>query len=504
MIGLVGVVATAGFGSATAGETQLPGRPVPVAEARTIAAAALSCPALTPAKLAGQLMAGSGFDTAARNGGGAGLAGLTDVTWQRWKPRVSAQRTDPDANITALAHLTCDLVGQMRQAGIGGDPWRLALGAYHSGIDAVRAAKGVPGPARQYVDTVAAYAAWYAHQPIGAAPSPNPSKIPNGVVPSHGTPPVRVPDDYVPMVLAAGRDCPAVTPPRIAAQLMASSGFNPNLLGAQGGQGIAQFTPERWARSAPYAAASVWDPSVAVPALGRVMCELVGETAGLGKDPYVSALAAFQAGPDAVRQAGGVPDAPGVRAYLDLVAGYATYYGTDTRLGGRPAGVPSRTPSAAPAPSATGKNGTALSTAPAAPDAQPSTARTSTPHTPTPTHTTTPAKPDWQTRVINATAVLRPGQAWTTNRLNFALDRGGNIVLYDQGRLVWNAGTGGKGVDHLVFQNDGHLVLYSTSGTTLWSSHTAGNNGAILVLQNDGNVTLSLNGRVLWQTGTGT
>ncbi|MEV4813065.1 hypothetical protein [Micromonospora avicenniae] len=494
LAGAAGVVASSGFGRATAGQApQLVGLPVPAGEARMVAAAALSCPALTPARLAGQLMAASGFDAGAQTSVGSGLAGLSDASWERWKPTVVAHRADHAASITALAHLTCDLVGQVRQAGIQGDAWLLALGAYHSGIAAVREAGGVPAPAREYVDTVAGYAAWYARQPLAGVDTPTTADGPVGVAPSRDTPARPVPEDYLAAVRAAGGRCPALSPARVAAQLMASSGFNPNLLGVGGGQGIAQFTPERWARYAPFATtASPWDPGAAVPALAHTMCSLVSELAGVGKDPYRTALAAFRAGPEAVRQAGGVPDDPAVRDYLNLVSTYVGYYAADARLAGEPPAHPPRTPAAirtpqSPRPHATRPGSGATG--------RPSPTRSATTSKP-------PKKPDWQTRVVNGTSVLRPGGSWRTNRLTLALTTDGNVVLSDQGRRVWSAQTSGKGADQLVFQEDGNLVLYTRGMATIWSTRTDGHNGAILVLQNDGNVTISQNGRTLWQTGT--
>ncbi|MEU6206774.1 hypothetical protein ABZ814_24680 [Micromonospora musae] len=493
LVGAAGVVASSGFGSATAGQVpQLVGRPVPAADARIVAAAALSCPVLTPARLAGQLMAASGFDATARTSAGSGLAGLSDASWEQWKPGVTARRGDHAADVIALAHLTCDLVGQVRQAGVEGDAWLLALGAYHSGVAAVREAGGIPAPAREYVDTVAGYAAWYARQPLAGVDTPTTATGPVGVAPGRGTPAKPVPDDYLAAVRAAGARCPALSPARVAAQLMAASGFNPNLLGADGGQGIAQFTPERWARYAPYAqVASPWDPGAAVPALGRTMCSLVEELDGVGKDPYLAALAAFRAGPEAVRQAGGVPQSPTVRDYLDLVSTYAGYYGGDKRLADPAPPKPARTPAAPRTPHAP------------RPTTKPGTGST---RPPSPTRTVTPAKPpqrpQWQTRVVNGTSVLRPGGSWRTNRLTFSLTSDGNVVLTDQGRRVWSAQTGGKGADQLVFQDDGNLVLYTRGMATIWSTRTNGHDGAIFVLQNDGNVTISQNGRTLWQTGT--
>ncbi|MFI7080361.1 ricin-type beta-trefoil lectin domain protein [Micromonospora sp. NPDC049903] len=354
VLAMLGVSAVASsIGTATAEPAVLVGKDVPADQATAIVAAALSCPALTPARLAGQVMAASGFEVNQRSAaGGAGVAALTEATWQRWAPWPQAPRLDAAANILALARHMCDLVGQVRHAGVSGEPWRLALAAYHSGTDAVRAAGGVPTSAEDYVATVAAYAEGYAgRSDLAVTVEPTPPPRPVEAAPTPGTTPRPVPGAYLDLVLAAGKVCATVTPARVAAQLMASSGFNPNLLGPNGGQGIAQFLPAIWAR---YAApsASPWDPTVAIPTLGRAMCSLSGELAGLGTDPYPIALAAYQWGTTVVQQAGGVPDAAGLRDFTGMVLAYAEHYARDPRLGAPPAapttGPRSGSPSAPP------------------------------------------------------------------------------------------------------------------------------------------------------------
>ncbi len=109
--------------------------------------------------------------------------------------------------------------------------------------------------------------------------------------------------------------------------------------------------------------------------------------------------------------------------------------------------------------------------------------------------------PAWEQRTIASTSVLTTGQSWSTNRLRLTVTGGGDLVLQDQGRTVWRTGTT-SGVK-LVMQNDGHLVLYDAGNGTAWSSGTAGNPGAVLILRADGNMVISLNGRILFQTGTG-
>ncbi|MFI7432242.1 ricin-type beta-trefoil lectin domain protein [Micromonospora haikouensis] len=344
---LAGFAASAGFGTATA-ETVREGRPVPADQAQMIAQAALSCPTLTAPRLAGQLMAASGFDPDARtDNGGSGVAGLSDELWQRWRPWPDAPRLDVAANIVALAHHMCDLVGQLRHGDIDGDAWELALAAHHSGFSVVQADRRIPDAAAPYVRTVAGYTAWYSRQPDfdrDAAGGPPTAAQP---APAAGSAPRAIPQEHLELILAAGKVCPAVTAAKIAGQLMAASGFNPHLLGANGAQGIAQFLPTLWSRYAT-AGQSPWEPAAAIPTLARTMCALTTDLAGLAADPYPIALATFQWGPGV--QAGGAPDLSTVEQHAGRVLAYAAFYAQDPRLGGRPSPRPTVAPAAPTGP----------------------------------------------------------------------------------------------------------------------------------------------------------
>jgi hypothetical protein len=179
---------------------ELAGRPVSSTELATIRAAALSCPTLTPARLAGQLMATTRMG--AGTGKGTGIAGLSEAAWRSWAPASDAQRSDPVANIHALAHYMCDLVGQLRAADVAGDLWRASLAAFHTDLPTVLAARGVPATARAYVDAAVRYAAWYARQPgfsTGAAPSQSPSSgTPTPAATPSVAPTTAVPRTYPP------------------------------------------------------------------------------------------------------------------------------------------------------------------------------------------------------------------------------------------------------------------------------------------------------------------
>jgi beta-glucanase (GH16 family) len=321
--------------SPAADTTVLAGLPVPADQLPAINSAALSCPALTPPRLAAQIMAASAFDPRATTAeGGSGVAGLTDAAWKRWAPGPDAARGDVTANILALAHDDCDLSGLVRSATVPGDVWRSTMAAFHSGLSAVTAARGIPAGATDYVDTVAAYAQWYALRAEFGGPGTSPTTAPAvaGPTPAGSMgPAVAVPDADVADVVAAGQVCPTITAPRVAAQLMAASAFNPNAISAAGAQGIAQFRPEPWTRYAP-AGASPWDPSAAIRTLGVAMCDLVTQVSGLGGDPYPLALAAFQFGADQVRQAGADRALASLSGLDTSVAGYTAFYSKDPRL----------------------------------------------------------------------------------------------------------------------------------------------------------------------------
>ncbi|MGW1062311.1 hypothetical protein [Micromonospora rubida] len=344
------------FAPAQARNDRLAGKPVPAGDLATIQSAALSCPALTGPRLAAQVMAASGFDSGAVGGGNVrGLAGLDDTTWRRWEPWPKAQLSDRRANVVALAHHTCEMVGQLRAAGVSGDPWRTAVAATHAGLQAVLDVKAIPASAQNYVDTVSAYAEWYTRQPQfgGLDPTATASPgLPLAAVAANAKP---LPQQYVADVVRAGNICLAVTPARIAAQLMAASGFDPNMRSANGAQGIAQFLPEIWAQYAAASnspAASPWDPHSAIPMLGSVMCDLSGQLSALtAGDPYTLSLAAFQWGTAAVRAAGGAPQAPALQDNTSRVLAYVDYYAKDKRLGAPPSPTASASPSKSPAPS---------------------------------------------------------------------------------------------------------------------------------------------------------
>jgi len=146
----------------------------------------------------------------------------------------------------------------------------------------------------------------------------------------------KIPPAFVTFVQAAGTKCPAVTGPAIAAQLEAESGWNPTAVSPVGAQGIAQFMPATWNTWGKDAngdgTASPLDPADAINAQGDFMCALaqtMGKNLLLGTvkgDTLNLALAAYNAGPGAVLQFGGIPPFPETQGYVQRIrAGMAKY-----------------------------------------------------------------------------------------------------------------------------------------------------------------------------------
>ncbi|WBB97211.1 MULTISPECIES: RICIN domain-containing protein [unclassified Solwaraspora] len=355
MVAMVTLTASLAPSPADAREP-LPGTPITDADVRLLTEAAASCPTLTPARLAGQVMAASRFSAtpveAVQAVGGQGTAGLVPTVWQKWAPWDGARPADRPASITALAHHMCQLVGQLRVLELDGDKWLLALAAHRLGVEPVVEAGDVPVGAAEYVDTVERYAIWYASQPAFGGSGRAAAEATQPAVAQRITraAPLPVPDVYLELILAAGAVCPQMPPTRVAAQLMATSEFDPQRLGPTGEQGIAQFLPEMWvAYVRPSAEASPWTPAAAVPALGETMCALLEAVPGTGPDAYSLALAVFLRGDPTIRSLADVPGVERVVALAEQVGHFETEYGKDPRLA--PSADPS--PSAAPVASPT-------------------------------------------------------------------------------------------------------------------------------------------------------
>jgi hypothetical protein len=140
-----------------------------------------------------------------------------------------------------------------------------------------------------------------------------------------------IPPAYLALYQQAGQTCPGVPWTVLAAQGKVESNFNPAATSPAGAQGIAQFMPGTWAswgvdgnrdgRADPH------DPDDAIPAQAHYTCALLEQVQGIAGDPLALMLAAYNAGPGAVRRHRGIPPYAETNAYVRKVLAVAASYG---------------------------------------------------------------------------------------------------------------------------------------------------------------------------------
>lgn len=147
---------------------------------------------------------------------------------------------------------------------------------------------------------------------VAAAPQP-PGKVAPGTVP----------EAYQDLVERWGTACATLSPAILAAQLQQESGWNPQASSPAGAQGIAQFMPGTWAAHGLDAngdgRADVWNPEDAIPSAAKYDCSLAGYVKNVPGDPVTNMLAAYNAGPDAVKRHSGVPPYRETEQYVKVI-----------------------------------------------------------------------------------------------------------------------------------------------------------------------------------------
>jgi lysophospholipase L1-like esterase len=100
---------------------------------------------------------------------------------------------------------------------------------------------------------------------------------------------------------------------------------------------------------------------------------------------------------------------------------------------------------------------------------------------------------------------LKPGQSLSSQdgRFSLALKADGSVVVSQGSTVLWSTDSTGTPPAELIFQADGNLVEYDTSGKALWQSNSAGLLGHTLIIQNDGNLVIyDSSSKPIWASNT--
>ena len=139
-----------------------------------------------------------------------------------------------------------------------------------------------------------------------------------------------VPAEYVPLFQSAARTYGVLTAAQLAAQARVESKFDPTAVSRAGARGIMQFLPGTWEEFGldgnGDGVADPLDPHDAILSAAHYEAYLAEQVADLPGDRVSLVLAAYNAGPTAVRTAGGIPNFSETQAYVRQVHDWAAAY----------------------------------------------------------------------------------------------------------------------------------------------------------------------------------
>jgi soluble lytic murein transglycosylase-like protein len=138
------------------------------------------------------------------------------------------------------------------------------------------------------------------------------------------------PGELATLFRAAAVEHPGVTASVLAAQARVESKFRADAVSAAGAEGLMQFMPLTWQAYGvdgnDDGVADPFDPADAILAAASYHAVLAQEVAEVPGDPLHNVLAAYNAGPTAVLDAGGVPPYDETQAYVADVLRWSERY----------------------------------------------------------------------------------------------------------------------------------------------------------------------------------
>jgi soluble lytic murein transglycosylase-like protein len=139
-----------------------------------------------------------------------------------------------------------------------------------------------------------------------------------------------VPAELIPLFRAAAAAYPTLTPAQLAAQARVESKFDPLAVSRTGATGLMQFMPDTWRHFGVDGdhdgRADPLDPADAILAAARYDAHLASLLTRVPGDRLTLVLAAYNAGPAAVRAAHGVPKIYETRDYVRRVRSWTVRF----------------------------------------------------------------------------------------------------------------------------------------------------------------------------------
>lgn len=147
--------------------------------------------------------------------------------------------------------------------------------------------------------------------------APTTASLPASAVPAAGVESAGASPYDAAIAQAAARN--GIEPALLHGLIQQESGFNPNARSSSGALGLTQLMP---GTASSLGVSDPLDPTQSIEGGARYLGEMLAKFGGNTAD----ALAAYNAGPGAVSQYGGVPPYPETQAYVQKVLGYAAAY----------------------------------------------------------------------------------------------------------------------------------------------------------------------------------
>ncbi|WP_131770885.1 lytic transglycosylase domain-containing protein [Candidatus Frankia datiscae] len=140
----------------------------------------------------------------------------------------------------------------------------------------------------------------------------------------------KVPPNLIPLFQNAATVYGVLSAAQLAAQARVESKFNRDAVSRAGARGMMQFLPDTWKQFGVDGNAdgsvNPLDPADAILSAARYDAHLAQLVQKLPGDRVSLILAAYNAGPAAVRDAGGVPDFAETRAYVANVHNWTSRF----------------------------------------------------------------------------------------------------------------------------------------------------------------------------------